>query len=103
MTCLVQTYKDLPRKKASDKVLCDKVFNIAKNPNYDGYEHVLTSSVYNFRDKKFLMVPLHVQMNQRLKVKLCRTNNQLKNYTNLLLENVKKKKYTHLMKTIFGG
>ena len=67
--------KDLPRKKASDKVLCDKVFNIAKNSNYDGYGHVLNSSVYNFCDKKSLMVPLHVQMNRQLEVKLCRTNN----------------------------
>ena len=29
--------KDLPRNTASDKVLCDKAFNIAKNPKYDGY------------------------------------------------------------------
>ena len=29
--------KDLPRKTASDKVLRNKAFNIAKNPKYDGY------------------------------------------------------------------
>ena len=29
--------KDLTRKTASDKVLCNKAFNIAKNPIYDGY------------------------------------------------------------------
>ena len=27
-------FKDLPRKTASDKVLVDKAFNIAKNPKY---------------------------------------------------------------------
>ena len=36
-------FKDLPRRTASDKVLCDKVFNIAKNPKYDGYERGLDS------------------------------------------------------------
>ena len=29
-------FKDLPRRAASDKVLRDKAFNIAKNPKYDG-------------------------------------------------------------------
>ena len=29
--------KDFPRKTASDKVLRNKAFNIAKNPKYDGY------------------------------------------------------------------
>ena len=31
-------FKDLLRKVASYKVLRDKVFNIAKNPKYDGYQ-----------------------------------------------------------------
>ena len=30
-------FKDLNRKKFADKVLRDKVFNIVKNPKYDGY------------------------------------------------------------------
>ena len=30
-------FKDLARKTASDKVLRDKAFNIAKNRKYDGY------------------------------------------------------------------
>ena len=30
-------FKDLPRRTASDKVLLDKAFNIAKNPEYDVY------------------------------------------------------------------
>ena len=41
-------FKDLPRSIASDKVLRDKAFNIAKNPKYDGYEHGLASMVYKF-------------------------------------------------------
>ena len=29
-------FKDLTRRTASDKILCDKRFNIAKNPKYCG-------------------------------------------------------------------
>ena len=45
-------FKDLVRRIASDKVLRDKAFNIAKNPKYDGYQRGLASLVYNFFDKK---------------------------------------------------
>ena len=30
-------FKDLVKRAASDQVLRDKTFNIAKNPKYDGY------------------------------------------------------------------
>ena len=45
-------FKDLDRIKASDKVSKDKAFNIAKIPNFDGYQRGLASMVYNFFDKK---------------------------------------------------
>ena len=45
-------FKDLKRRTASDKILRDKAFNIAKNPKYDGYQTGLASTVYNFFDKK---------------------------------------------------
>ena len=41
-------FKDLARGTASDKVLRDKAFNIAKNLKYDGYQRGLASLVYNF-------------------------------------------------------
>ena len=41
-------FKDLERRTTSDKVLRDKVFNIAKNPKYDGYQRGLASMVYKF-------------------------------------------------------
>ena len=44
-------FKDLARRTASDKVLRDKAFNIAKNPKYDGYQRGLASMVYKFFDK----------------------------------------------------
>ena len=45
-------FKDIKRRTVSDKVLRDKVFNIAKNPRYDGYQRGLASMVYNVFDKK---------------------------------------------------
>ena len=44
-------FKDLARKRASDKFLRDKAFNIAKNPKYYGYQRGLASVVYKFFDK----------------------------------------------------
>ena len=43
-------FKDLAKITASDKVLRDKAFNIAKNHKYDG--RGLASMVYKFFDKK---------------------------------------------------
>ena len=45
-------FKDLKKRKASDNILRDKAFNIAKNPKYDGYQRGLASMVYKFFDKK---------------------------------------------------
>ena len=44
--------KDLVKKTQSDKVLRDKAFKIASNPNYDGYQRGLASMVYKFFQKK---------------------------------------------------
>ena len=41
-------FKDLERRTASDKVLRDKAFNIAKNPKYDGYKEGLLLWFINF-------------------------------------------------------
>ena len=45
-------FKDLAKRRAADKVLRDKAFNIAKYPKYDGYQRGLASMVYKFFDKK---------------------------------------------------
>ena len=56
-------FKDLARRTASDKVLRDKTFNIAKNPKYDGYQGGITSMVDKFFDKKEVaMVFLSLQI-----------------------------------------
>ena len=47
-----RAFKDLERRTASDKVLRDKAFNIAKNSMYNRYQRGLASMVYKFFDKK---------------------------------------------------
>ena len=44
--------KDFVKRTQSDKVLRHKVFKIAINPKYDGYQRGLASMVYKFFDKK---------------------------------------------------
>ena len=45
-------FKDLDRRTAADKVLCDKESNAARNLKYDGYQNVLVKIVYKIFDKK---------------------------------------------------
>ena len=60
-------FKDLARRTASDKIMCDKAFNSAKDPKYDGYQIVLASMVYKFFNKKLLVAVL--------KMRICQTSN----------------------------
>ena len=55
-------FKDLARRTASDKVLRDKAFNIATNPNYYGYQRGLASMVYKFFDKKVSESGINIQL-----------------------------------------
>ena len=48
-------FKHLARTTASDKVLRDKAFNIAKIPKEDGYQRGLASMIYKFFMKKTLV------------------------------------------------
>ena len=45
-------FKDLKRSTASNKILWDKAFHIAKIPKYDGYQRGLASMVYKCFGKK---------------------------------------------------
>ena len=45
-------HKDLINRTEADKVLKDKGYDIASNPEYDGYPRGLASMVYKFFDKK---------------------------------------------------
>ena len=50
-------FKDLKRRKLSDKVLRDKAFHIVKNPKCDRYQRDIPSMVYTFFDKKTALLP----------------------------------------------
>ena len=72
--------KDLAKRTQSDKVLSDKIFKIASNPKYDGYQRGLASMAYKFFDKNLVEVVL---LNQIISWQI--------KFINLLLENLKKK------------
>ena len=56
-------FKDFARRTASDKILRDKAFNIANNPEYDGYQRRLASMVYKFFDKKSTCSGVNMETN----------------------------------------
>ena len=43
---IYRDFKDLTRRLASDKIINDKTFNIAKNPKGDGCQRVLASMFF---------------------------------------------------------
>ena len=49
-------FKDLTRRTASDKILCDKAFNFAKYPKYDEYQSVLASIIFRKRKRQSYFV-----------------------------------------------
>ena len=57
-------FKDLAKRTSADKVLRDKVFNIAKNPKYDGYQRGLQTWCINLSIKKQREVVLRMKLNK---------------------------------------
>ena len=57
-------FKDLDGRTASDKVVRDKAFNIAKKPKFDGYQTGLASMVYKFFDKKSKGSGVNIEVKQ---------------------------------------
>ena len=57
-------FKGLARRTASDKVLRDKAFSIAKNPKYDGYQRGLLLWFTNFLIKSRKEVVLMIKLNK---------------------------------------
>ena len=98
-------FKHLTRRTASDKILRDEAFNIVKKPKYDEYQRGLSSVVHNFFDEKSTLLALSEIVAARdksasrdqLKMTISQTKSYLNNYTNQLLENSRKEKYTQLL------
>ena len=57
-------FKDLTIRTASDKILRDKAFNIAKNPKYDAYQRRLASMFINFLIKGQQIVVLKIKLHK---------------------------------------
>ena len=87
-------FKDLFRRTASDKILRDEAFNIAKYLKFDRYQRGLVSMVYEFFDKKTSdgAIENENMLNEELAEKLHRP----------IINNIRKETYTHLLQTIFG-
>ena len=49
-------FKDLTGRTSSDKILCNKAFDIANDPKYDEYQSCLASMVSNFFNKKYALL-----------------------------------------------
>ena len=88
-------YKDLAKRTESDKVLREKAFKIASNPNYDGYQRGLASMVYMFFNKKSAGSGVATLANKYMPNEL-----QIVNKLHKLI--IKKfKRFVHHLKTIF--
>ena len=87
-------FNDLKRRTASDKVLRDKAFDIAKNPKYDGYQRGLAYMVYKFFDKKSkgCDVNIEVKHNEQLAKELHKP----------IIRNFKKEQFILDLELIFG-
>ena len=77
--------KDLIKRTQWDKVLKDKVFKIASNLNYDGYQRGLASMVYKSFDKKSsgtgIINERNYQLVNELHKPIIRTFQKRKNYS----------------------
>ena len=61
-----EDFKDLDRRTASDEILCDKAFTIAKNTKYDRSQTALASMVYKFFEKNLQVVVLKIIKNENM-------------------------------------
>ena len=100
-------FKDLARRAASDKVLIDKAFNIAKNPKYDGYQRGNASMVYKFFDKNSKGSGVNTHANNKIKQNqrtlLLATHQLAEELHKPIIKKLKKEMFIEGSKTIFGS
>ena len=85
--------KDLAKRAQSDKVLRENAFKIASDPKCDGCQRGLASMVYKFVIKHLVEVVL-LLLSQIISWQM--------SFIDKSLENVRNKKFTHLLETMFG-
>ena len=82
----------MKKRTESDKVLEDKAFKIASNPENDGYQRGLALMIYKvFFNKKSTSSGIK-----------CQINNMQMKFIKELLENLKEEKLILHLKRIFG-
>ena len=89
-------FKYLTRRTASDKILRDKPFNIAKNPKYDRYQRGLASMVYTFFGKNSTGsgINISLEFNEQLAEEL---------YKPIIRKFEKRKVYSSFRDNIWGA
>ena len=89
-------FKDLAKRTASDTVLGDKAFNVAKSPKYDGYQRRLASVVYKYFDKKSAGSGVNMQVNNE------HTFDLAEELHKPIIRKLKEERFIQGSKTIFG-
>ena len=89
-----EDFEDLTSRTASEKILRDKAFNIAKNQKYDGYQRDIASMIYKFFDKE--------TSDSSVKNENMSNKELAEELHNFIRKFLKKERYTHLLLTILG-
>ena len=101
-------HKDLINRTKSDKVLRDKAYNIASNPEYDGHQKGLASMVYKFFDKKSTAGPSSLE---RMGSGFKKLKNMIKSSSSIVADELhkpiinkfnKRKVYSQFKENIWG-
>ena len=93
-------FKDLGKRTASDKVLRDEVFHIAKNPKYDGYQRGLASIIYKLLDEK--LASLANKSTKSCGVTMLQNEQLAKELHKPIIKKLKKEQFIVDLKAIFG-
>ena len=93
-------HKDLINRPKSDKVLRGKAYNIASNPEYDGYQRGLASMVCKFFDKKSM--GSGIARSSLKRVAKDSSSILADELHKLLLKNLIKEKYIRNLKITYG-
>ena len=97
-------HKDLINRTRSDKVLRDKAYDIASNPEYDGYQRGLASMVYKFFDKKSTAEPSSLERSslERMGSGIASSSILADELHEPVVKKFEKRKYIHHLKIIYG-
>ena len=95
-------FRDLARRTASDKVLRDKVFKIAKSPKCDEYQSELASMVFRFFDKKSVFLADKAIFVSPGKSEIMSNQQLAEQLHKPIIRKFEKRKYTNFLQTTFG-